>query len=54
MKEKTPKYTLDNIEELLLKIQSGNRKLREIANIHAVLLDRALLRLEIIIKERNK
>ena len=48
------KYTLDNIQELLWEVQEGNRKLRKFADELAVNIDRALLRLEILMKEVQK
>jgi hypothetical protein len=44
-------FTLGNVQDLLIKLQEENRELRDLANRQAVGIDRALLRLEMLIKQ---
>ena len=48
------KYTLDNVRELIVKLQEDTRKLRRLANEQAVGIDRALLRLENIARQNKE
>ena len=46
-----PTYTLENVIEVLYELQDKNRTLRNDANRIAALVDRCILRLEIIKNE---